>query len=471
METVFYSWQSDLPNATNRGLIQDALEIALVAIREGATIEEAPRIDKDTADVPGSPDIAATIFAKIDAAAVFVCDVSLVSAKRARRKSPNPNVLIELGYARKSLGFERVIMVFNTTSGSLESLPFDLRGRKAVPYQAAKTDTDRAAPRKDLAKRLEAELRKTLAAARPTKREQALSAKLIESVQTGGPDQAVTAREYMQSVVDTLDARNPDVGGDGKEDLLLTAIQDSIPLVEEFSLVCQTVARRDSEPAALALAKGFRGIVERGDVRSGDGAISYTNQYDYYRFLGHELFVTLIAFLIRDERWQIVTRILNKGVVARDFNSGETKATSIGRLSRPVVTLDIRKRRLNLPRQSLHADLLRDRHSEGPLARLMPLDEFVYGDFFLFLRSIVDDAGTTRGWAPWSTVFLSELPSYLVEAESKDYATILMAALGVSDAAILRLRLIERLPEIQSVAGYGVLSRLSPYDPNIIATR
>ena len=29
MRTVFYSWQSDLPNATNRGFIEDCLERAL----------------------------------------------------------------------------------------------------------------------------------------------------------------------------------------------------------------------------------------------------------------------------------------------------------------------------------------------------------------------------------------------------------------------------------------------------------
>ncbi|HEY1376485.1 MAG TPA: hypothetical protein VGF55_06805 [Gemmataceae bacterium] len=32
--TVFYSWQSDLPNATNRGFIQDALERAARDIRK-----------------------------------------------------------------------------------------------------------------------------------------------------------------------------------------------------------------------------------------------------------------------------------------------------------------------------------------------------------------------------------------------------------------------------------------------------
>ena len=37
-KVVFYSWQSDLPNSTNRGFIQDALEKAAKAIERDDTI-------------------------------------------------------------------------------------------------------------------------------------------------------------------------------------------------------------------------------------------------------------------------------------------------------------------------------------------------------------------------------------------------------------------------------------------------
>jgi len=95
--TIFYSWQSGLPNATNRGFIQKALENAVRSIGEDDTVKVEPVIDRDTASVPGSPDIAATIFEKIDNCDVFVCDVSIVNARSRKRPTPNPNVLIELG--------------------------------------------------------------------------------------------------------------------------------------------------------------------------------------------------------------------------------------------------------------------------------------------------------------------------------------------------------------------------------------
>ncbi|MFZ5995690.1 MAG: hypothetical protein ACOYU4_11985 [Thermodesulfobacteriota bacterium] len=137
--TVFYSWQSDLPNRTNRGLIQSALEKAVADLRSDDSTAVEPVVDRDTLGEPGAPDIAATILRKIDAAVAFVCDVSIVSRSENGRPCPNPNVLVELGYALKSLRSERVVLVFNTAFGDISELPFDLRFKRVLPYHMSKT--------------------------------------------------------------------------------------------------------------------------------------------------------------------------------------------------------------------------------------------------------------------------------------------------------------------------------------------
>src|SRR3989344_4824977 len=118
-KTAFYSWQSDLSNGTNRTLIETALKEAAKAIESDESIDIEPAIDRDTQGAPGSPDIANTIFKKIEGADAFVADISIVMKSR-KRISPNPNVLIELGYALKTLGHEKVIMVFNEAYGKKE---------------------------------------------------------------------------------------------------------------------------------------------------------------------------------------------------------------------------------------------------------------------------------------------------------------------------------------------------------------
>src|SRR4051794_18745396 len=134
MQKIFYSWQKDLPNKTNRGLIGDALELAVKELHRDPEIEIEPVIDRDVAGMPGSPDIAHTILAKIKEAEVFVADVSTINRGAEGRPTPNPNVLVELGYAMGVLGHERIIMVLNAAYGDPELLPFDLRQRIAVVY-------------------------------------------------------------------------------------------------------------------------------------------------------------------------------------------------------------------------------------------------------------------------------------------------------------------------------------------------
>ncbi len=155
---IFYSWQSDLPNKTNRTLIEEALSRAAESVRASTAFDIEPVIDRDTRGVPGSPDIASTILQKIEDSDAFVGDVSLVTGGGEGRSSPNPNVLIELGYALRALGPTQVVLVFNEAFGNISDLPFDLRGRRVVPYKLEA----RSAPKEQraiLAKKLEVAVR------------------------------------------------------------------------------------------------------------------------------------------------------------------------------------------------------------------------------------------------------------------------------------------------------------------------
>lgn len=168
---VFYSWQSDLPNKTNRGLIEDALVKACKEL--SADLELAIRVDADIQGESGSPDIAATILDKIDKATVVVADVSIIGVAPItgggaddKRAVPNPNVMFELGYARHSLGSKRVIMICNTSYGKIEELPFDIRGKGVVGYSFKADEGEKpAGPRNDLAGKLKAAVAAALEAA------------------------------------------------------------------------------------------------------------------------------------------------------------------------------------------------------------------------------------------------------------------------------------------------------------------
>jgi len=131
-QTVFFSWQADTPTRVGRNFLKGVLDEVCKGIASDTTVAEALRdlaVDSDTQGVAGQPPIVETIFKKIDASGVFVADMTLVGKRLGGSSAPNPNVLIEYGWALRSLKHERVICVMNTAFGepTIESLPFDLR--------------------------------------------------------------------------------------------------------------------------------------------------------------------------------------------------------------------------------------------------------------------------------------------------------------------------------------------------------
>ncbi|HHQ6721965.1 TPA: hypothetical protein ACSTNG_001705 [Serratia fonticola] len=139
---IFYSWQLSTQGKYNNYFIRDCLRSAVQEINQSIPIDERDQdesinieIDSDTQGASGSPHIFSTILNKIDTSTLFIVDVSIVS-----KKICNSNVMLELGYAIKALGFNNIIMVFNTALGSIDDLPFDLRSQRVSTYSFKEGD-------------------------------------------------------------------------------------------------------------------------------------------------------------------------------------------------------------------------------------------------------------------------------------------------------------------------------------------
>jgi hypothetical protein len=227
---IFYSWQSDWPDGTNRSLIETALKNAITALNKEETLGVELAVDRDTQDEQGAPHIAETILKKIERATIFVCDVSFInpyvsqdtslSAPNGKkpRLTPNPNVMLELGYALRVLGPDRILMVFNEASGKVEELPFDIRYRRIIRYTSSPEETGegvRAGPRKEMEKLFRLNIPAMLHAAEQTLRadRQALMSR---------------ADTFRQSRVEKVVAGEPPLNADWSKPLVLLHI---IPLM------------------------------------------------------------------------------------------------------------------------------------------------------------------------------------------------------------------------------------------------
>ncbi len=135
---VFFAWQADTPNRVGRSLIEAAANSAIKRIAADLTLDEPMRdameLDHDTKGEPGQPPIVDTIFRKISASLAFIADLTFTGIRIGRegkpdRPTPNPNVLIEYGYALKALSHRRLIPIMNAAYGTPSdiTLPFDMK--------------------------------------------------------------------------------------------------------------------------------------------------------------------------------------------------------------------------------------------------------------------------------------------------------------------------------------------------------
>lgn len=448
--TVFYSWQSDLPNSINRGFIEDALERAVKNIRNDDSISIEPVLDRDTAGIPGSPDIAATIFSKIDHASVFVGDVSFINTSSDGRRTPNPNVAMELGYALKSLGSERVIAVFNEATGKIENLPFDLKMRRVETYRLPEGTSEKSEERKKLSAKFETALRyiflhlEQLQQASTPALPPSLLVTALESVESNLPKQKAAVRDFMTWLVAEIESHAPDFTTDLKDpgQRFYSAVMATKEKVADFAKLSQVIAIEGSIIGAETLLNGFKDISERIYPIPGTNNVYRNVDFDFFRFLLKELFTIFITTLVENKQWTILSNILTRRIVIKNAYGRDRSEVTYLYFSQPRISLldewnESLKRNKKSSWCSPFAALVKEHIEGGPIEEWVEFDWFIEGEFFLFLRSLseYDDTDRLSGryWIPEGAIYLeSRVPTYLTSIQSKIVLNELLAPLACS---------------------------------------
>lgn len=431
---VFYSWQSDLPNGTNRTLVENALNEAAKEIGNETDIE--PVIDRDTQGISGAPNIATAIFDKIKSADIFVADVSIIGSVK-RRAIPNPNVLIELGYALKALGHERIILVFNTAFGKVEKLPFDLRMHRTLTYNCAESVTDRSEIKKGLIKDFKLAL--TASFSHVTAVVPAIS--IIDKIKNNTPSKKIDLREYLSSVMDNLEKIEPKMMRDGGtvEDLL-TAIPKTKSILLDFAKLSEAVVLMDDTDSANEIFQWFGKILTKYNPVSETGRI-YNCDGDFYKFVGHDFFVSFVTPFFREKKWNILKDLLKEplkvGPTEHQRNGAKMAWHELYGFS-PLLADESKKRN----RVSLHSDLLKEMHEKEDVSRVVPFKEFSVVDFFLHLHGEgkTQDEYHSR-WYPISSIWLNQIPEFILDSTDYPTAMKICGALQINDIEEFKKRL------------------------------
>jgi hypothetical protein len=465
---VFYSWQSDLPNSTNRGFVEKALEKAIKLVATDETIV----IDRDTAGVGGSPDISTTIFDKIVKANVFVADVSIINKGSKFRPTPNPNVLLELGYAIKALTLSNIISVVDVKYGSPEKLPFDLKMKKTVTYNSSK---DKTSEMSILVSKLKSQLELIFA---ENSAKEDIQPSVIEIIRGQKADRIGGVRNYMKVLSKDLDSFYP---GDGMlnthepdpeyDQKIIDALEKTTGIMATFRSVVDEIAIYDDSVALKEVFNSFKPIIENFDHKKGfAGGTTHKAKYDYYKFLGNEMFVILTSILLREQKWDLLKLILEDTIVIDNVNGHKAEAVDYTYFSDYTISFDLRKTRLKSNRADLRYDLLMERRKNETDHTSGAIEEYTSADLFLFLKGeskVINSTDVSFDWRPWSLLHF-ELPRFILLAKSKSFANGIAKALGVQHAQDFQILLSNKPSNISKMYSRASIIWQSPIDANNI---
>ena len=260
------------------------------------------------------------------------------------------------------------------------------------------------------------------------------------------PNRSLLVRRYMDELMKKLLELAPDFSNVGERDeLLIQALDRTVDLVAKFSQLTETAVSIPDIESINILYEKLEVILEHYRPPVGFSGTWYPADYDFFKFLGHELYVIFYSFFIRDDRFETLSELLEKGIYVKNTHRGEAQIVAIGEASDFVALLDHHNHRAKLNRACFHADMLKTRHSERPIRETVPFEQFIETDFFLFLREGLD-------WRPWSTIYLgSQAPRFLVRAGNSKYAEMLFRPLRVQSIENLRGLVVQRVPELRQL--------------------
>lgn len=81
---------------------------------------------------------------------------------------------------------------------------------------------------------------------------------------------------------------------------------------------------------------------------------------DFYRFIGHELFVTYFSFLIRENRWRLILEILDKDILEDNSPLQTYQMIKLNDISQPVELFENSS-------NNRHSEILNQRHTNGKI--------------------------------------------------------------------------------------------------------
>jgi predicted CopG family antitoxin len=244
----------------------------------------------------------------------------------------------------------------------------------------------------------------------------------LENVLSSNKTVAPLYSDFLARIVKDLEQTKPDFSKfEEIDDAIIDQIKKGLDISYSFIEAGLLASKYNNLEVIKAIYNSFGNFLKLYEPLT---IGSYKKiDYDGFKFITYEMFISFIAGIIKYERWEVLGDLLSGDLfVDKAYDSGYKSFTRVSEYVRSLN--EIRNSRLKLNRASVVADLIKSRFSESKLSELIPFKEFVEADYFLFVRSVCNEKDTSNlynTWYPQSCVYLNWVPKYIAMAESKTF--------------------------------------------------
>ena len=246
--------------------------------------------------------------------------------------------------------------------------------------------------------------------------------------------------EYLKGFSENLERFRIASNGNNVDfdDCVVKSIEDFTPARDEFVQVITVLAQyADLNLYVKYINKFFEGLVSYFYAPK---EVSQWSELDFdnYKFIVHELYLYTVAIFIREESFSAAAKLFSATfVVMHEKQYGSESITDFSVFEKYVKSLDIRNKRLELRRISLHADLLKTRATVSGVdfKYLMQADFVCYVRYGLNSQS---DSIYTSYWRPVTLAFATrQYSSFEIFARSvsRSYFLNVLEMFGCADYA------------------------------------
>lgn len=254
----------------------------------------------------------------------------------------------------------------------------------------------------------------------------------IDAIRSQKPFAAGALNEYLTIFEENLERFRVSDFDNADEDVV-TNISSFLPYRNEAIQVFNTIALyAPDHEIVLRLHRFFERLIpylKRPETATRWHAYGADN----FKFIIHELFIYLLAILLKHERMDAVSYLLSQKYYLEDHHRrGDEAMVSYVVLREYVQSLEDRNTRLGLNRLSLRADLLKERCSASGI-------DFRYllqADFVAFQYAEINFSDFYENWFPETLVYLDRFHSafeIFARSASRRYFDQAKVVLGITE--------------------------------------